>query len=355
MRQNTSSSTEGESTLKASSVMQVSDSGVGDRDAGVWCDPGLLSWVRVSGRDAVRFVDSFTTAAVSRVTDGHGCEGFFTDVRGQVLCLAGLLRCGDASDKCPAVEIFVDGDGATQLAEHLERYHIREQIEIDDVSEARSTVGLLGRSVLPLLEAVASPPDGLANLAEPFDHVALRLSGGGGAVVATRLVRCDWAGPQGWLLSCPSADAEKLQATLREAGFTASSGSLWEQRRIESGTPRACDLLPKTLPQELGRDSRAISFTKGCYLGQETVARLDALGHVNRRLVGLAIDSETVPLSGAVVSGAGDTIGQITSSCFSTALGRPLALAILPVKALLPGIERTVEGRAAETVQLPCW
>lgn len=335
--------------------MQVSDSGVGNRHASVWCDPGPLSWVRVSGSDAVRFVDSFTTAAVSRVADGHGCEGFFTDVRGQVLCMAGLLRCGDEPDACSAVEMFVDGHGAARLAEHLERYHIRERIEIEDVSDARSTVGLLGRSVLPLLETVASPPDNAAHLAEPFDHAVVRLSDGSGAVVETRLVRCDWAGPHSWLLTCPKTDAAKLQATLNDAGFAVAEAALWEQRRIESGTPRECDLLPKTLPQELGRDSRAISFTKGCYLGQETVARLDAMGHVNRRLVGIAIAGETVPPSGAVVSGGSGSIGQITSSCFSPTLGRPLALAILPVKSLLPGIERTVEGMAAETVRLPCW
>jgi hypothetical protein len=64
---------------------------------GSWCDPGRLSWVRVSGADAARFLDNFTTAAVGSVAEGHGCEGFFTDVRGQVICLAGLLRCGPAA------------------------------------------------------------------------------------------------------------------------------------------------------------------------------------------------------------------------------------------------------------------
>ena len=135
--------------------MQQDDVAAGP--AGQWCDPGPMSWVRVAGRDAVRFVESFTTASVGRVADGGGCEGFFTDVRGQVICMAGLLRCGGdaggdaggaaAAEQEPAVEIFADGDVGASLAEHLERYHIREPIEIEDVSAARSTRVVFGEEV----------------------------------------------------------------------------------------------------------------------------------------------------------------------------------------------------------------
>jgi folate-binding protein YgfZ len=171
--------------------------------------------------------------------------------------------------------------------------------------------------------------------------------------VDTRLVRCDWAGPEGWLLACDAKAAISLRELLVSAGFEHRDSSTWEQARIEAGTPRLCDLLPKTLPQELGRDARAISFTKGCYLGQETVARLDALGHVNRRLVGLAIDGDTVPAPGAGINLGSDTVGHVTSCCFSPTLSRPLALAILPVKLLAADTPLTVEGRPASPVHFP--
>ena len=132
------------------------------------------------------------------------------------------------------------------------------------------------------------------------------------------------------------------------AGFTHQGSSAWEQARIEAGTPRQCDLLPKTLPQELGRDARAISFTKGCYLGQETVARLDALGHVNRRLVTLTVDDDAVPPAGAAITSGSKTIGEVTSSCLSPSLGKPLALAILPVKSVTAEAELTIAGHPAQ-------
>jgi folate-binding protein YgfZ len=306
----------------------------------VWCDPGPISWVRISGADAVRFVDSFNTAAVSRVVDGAGTEGFFTDVRGQVICMAGLLRCGPDAGEEPAVEIVADGDVGSLLAEHLERYHIREPIEIADVSADRCTRIVLGAAIEAQLAALTAAPSP-RQLTTPFDHAELLLAAavaGGGAedgntaTMSVRLVRCDWAGPDAWLLVGRAEDAARLEAVLTACGVSAADPSVWNAARIEAGTPRQCDLLPKTLPQELGRDARAISFTKGCYLGQETVARLDALGHVNRRLMGFAVHSERVPLVGAAITADGETIGNVSSSCYSPKLGKPLVVAMLPVK-----------------------
>lgn len=311
-----------------------------------------MSWVRITGRDAVRFVENFTTAAVGRLQDGAGCEGFFTDVRGQVICLAGLLRCGPDSGEEPAVEIVADGDVGALLAEHLERYHIREPIEIEDMSAARCTLALLGASVGDSLAACFNGHRPVASLASGFDHAAYALQNGLDVALKVRLMRCDWAGPRAWLVACRAEDRSTLEQTLANAGLVAVEPSAWDTARIEAGTPRYHDLLPKTLPQELGRDHRAISFTKGCYLGQETVARLDALGHVNRRLVGLAVEGHAVPEVGAEITAADAAIGQVTSSCFSTQLGRPLVLAILPVKPIATAALR-VAGMTAERVELP--
>lgn len=317
-----------------------------------WWDTRPMSWVRITGSDAVRFVENFTTAAVGRLRDGHGCEGFFTDVRGQVICLAGLLRCGPDSGEEPAVEIVADGDVGEGLAEHLERYHIREPIEIEDMSAARCTLAVLGESIEDVLAACFEGQRPVASLASGFDHAAYSLKSGHDAAVMVRLMRCDWAGSHAWLLSCPAEDRSTLEQTLATAGLVAADPAAWETARIEAGTPRHQDLLPKTLPQELGRDDRAISFTKGCYLGQETVARLDALGHVNRRLTALAVQGDAVPAVGAEINAGDALIGHVTSSCFSPHLGRPLVLAILPVKPLA-NAALSVAGVPAERVELP--
>jgi tRNA-modifying protein YgfZ len=84
-----------------------------------------------------------------------------------------------------------------------------------------------------------------------------------------------------------------------------------------------------TLPQELGRDARAISFVKGCYLGQETVARIDALGHVNKHLKGLKFPPGPVPTAGASIEAGGKNVGTITSVADSPGWAHPVALAFL--------------------------
>jgi folate-binding protein YgfZ len=100
--------------------------------------------------------------------------------------------------------------------------------------------------------------------------------------------------------------------------------------RIEAGTPLyGVDFDERNFPQEVGRDEQAISFTKGCYLGQETVARIDALGHVNQRIVGVKFVGETIPTAGTELTAGGATVGHVTSAAYSPLLLTPLALAMV--------------------------
>ena len=93
-----------------------------------------------------------------------------------------------------------------------------------------------------------------------------------------------------------------------------------EVARIEAAYPSSGrDLTPDNFPQEIARDERAISFTKGCYLGQETVARIDALGHVNKYLVTLQFEAETMPPPGTSLYCDDQKVGQLTSVCWSPA------------------------------------
>ena len=146
-------------------------------------------------------------------------------------------------------------------------------------------------------------------------------------------------------------DWPRLAAHLRSTGVAEASREAVETVRIEEGRPEAVDISEKTLPQELGRDARAISFTKGCYLGQETVARIDALGHVNRRLVAIAVDGPVA--AGAGLRSGGETVGTITSACHSPRVGAGLGLAIALAKRLGPDAVLEVDGRPARVVTVP--
>jgi len=112
------------------------------------------------------------------------------------------------------------------------------------------------------------------------------------------------------------------------------------------GTPHPVDIRDKTLPQELGRDRRAISFTKGCYLGQETVARLDALGHVNRRLAVVVIAGPVAP-DADVLCGS-EAWGRVTSAAIAPHLGGTVALGLLAARAA-PGRSPSQAIRPADS------
>jgi len=306
-----------------------------------WVDTGRHSVLLVSGPDAVRFIDNFTTAAVSPLAVGRGTEGFFTDARGWVLALTTILRTTDG--------LWIDAPAglAVGLREHLEHYHIREQFELTDASDAFTHVVVAGPQSAAWLEARC----GAILPTELLGHVRGQLG-----PVPVAIVRIDWYGPTSFLLQAATADRKRLTAWLESERLPAANAVAAEAVRIEVGMPAPADIPEKTLPQELGRDQRAICFTKGCYLGQETVARIDALGHVNRRFVALAIDAlehSPLPAAGAVVRAGNEVVGRLSSVCFSPALACGLGLGLLQSKILAATQSLEVEGVAARVVGVP--
>jgi folate-binding protein YgfZ len=298
--------------------------------------------VMVRGRDALAFVDHFTTAAVTRLAEGGGCEGFFPDARGHVIALATILRTADG------VVIDVGAGRGPSLAAHLEHHHIREAVEIVDESAGHAVVCVSGPDAAGWLVSRAG-----AVPTAPLGHVATSLG-----PVPALIVRCDPCGPEGYIVQVAAAHAARLVAWFAEQGLPSAADAAFEAARIEEGTPLPADLPEKTLPQEVDRDERAICFTKGCYLGQETVARIDALGHVNRRLVALATapadatgGAGAVPAVGTEVRSGADVVGRVTSACFSPLLGTGLALAIVHNRAVAGPL--TIDGQPARIVPLP--
>jgi len=303
-----------------------------------WGDCGRRAVLLARGPDAVRFIDSFTTAAIAPLAVGSGTEGFFTDARGWVLALANILRVDDG--------VWIDAAAglAATIAEHLERHHIRERFALEDATAAHAQVILAGpRAAAWLAERCDVPPP-----VERLEHRAARLGD-----VAVAVVRIDTYGPDGFCLRVAAADRHRLVELLRSAGVTEAAPAAWRTARIEAGMPEPDDIPEKTLPQELARDARAISFTKGCYLGQETVARIDALGHVNRRFVAVAFTA-AVPAGEPAAVHAGDEVaGRLTSVCRSPLLGCGLGLGLLQTKALAAGMPLTVGGGDARVAPLP--
>jgi len=302
--------------------------------AASWADLVSRGTVRATGGAAATFVDKFTTAAVGTLAPGDGTEGMFTDVRGWVIALAAILRTEDG--------LLIDCDAAVAatLRDHLEHYHIREDVVLVDASHDERCVAIVGPGAAQwLADRLTSDAP-----ATPLRHRSLRCGRTDAIIVAV-----DWFGAEGFLVRVPANDLSALHEWLAAEGLPRGDAAALDALRIEQRFPLAQDIPEKTLPQELDRTARAISFTKGCYLGQETVARIDALGHVNRTLVLVAVEGDDVPRPGAVVSCGGEDVGTLTSSCASPRLG-VCGLAIVHRRGFEPGATLTVADRAARIV-----
>jgi folate-binding protein YgfZ len=151
----------------------------------------------------------------------------------------------------------------------------------------------------------------------------------------------------------PSKVSDIVRGLVAE-GFVVAGPKAFEAARIEAGMPvYGIDFNEENLPQEVGRDDRAISFTKGCYLGQETVARIDALGHVNQRLVGVRFFGSDLPAGGMELTREGRIVGAVTSAAFSPKLDAPIALAMVRREANSPGTRLASAIGECEVVALP--
>jgi len=171
-----------------------------------------------------------------------------------------------------------------------------------------------------------------------------------------RVVRLSSTGEEGYEVWLEPEALRSFWRAALDAGLGSACGTeALESLRIEAGIPRyGQDLAEDTLPLEAGLLS-ALSFSKGCYIGQEIVERARSRGHVNWKLVGLRLQAGApVPKPSETLTSDGRTIGEVTSACFSPSLDRPVALAYLRREVSEPGTSLAfATGSVAEVVQLP--
>jgi folate-binding protein YgfZ len=277
----------------------------------------LFGWscVIVAGADRQAFLNNFCTNDVKRLSPGESCEAFFTNVKGKIV--------GHGLVISTATELIVIGSPgqAARLIEHLDRYVIREDVQLRDATNERSVFLVTGESA-----------------ASQAGTIEWRLLGN----------------TRSGLRQTELSGRERLLETLFKNGLTECDMAAFETLRIEAGTPLfGVDFVERNLPQEIGRDRQAISFTKGCYLGQETVARIDAMGHVNQRIVGVRFDGSQVPAAGTELTHTDAKVGHVTSATLSPQLNAPLALAM--VRREHQGVGSRLESSAGpcEVIALP--
>ncbi|MCH2179802.1 MAG: hypothetical protein MK106_13460 [Mariniblastus sp.] len=251
--------------------------------------------LQLSGEDRVKFLQSFCTADINAMAPLEVREAFILNGKGKTLGHVHVLMLLDA------LLLVGAGGQSVALMEHLDMYIIRDDVQIKDLSNSMRSFLLTGKRAA----------DGLADLfgTAPEQGMCQTVGVEGGECHAAF---AEFAGDCFWL-GVPKLAVKDWVSHLAGAGFAPLSVETLAMCRLAKGTPWfGVETTADNLPQELNRDEKTISFTKGCYLGQETVARIDSLGRVNRLLVVLDFLNEE-PLVGQELVMDGKPVGRVTS------------------------------------------
>jgi folate-binding protein YgfZ len=314
------------------------------RTAGVFRleDRALLE---VRGSDRVRFLQGQLTNDVARLDASRrdsGCHALVLTREGRIVAEFHVIARPDA------FWLETDAAAAPAAIARLEKFVIADDVAIADRSSAFARFGVEG----PRAPEVIATAVGVA-LAIPDDGAVAAQIDGAEVVIAA----FGWSGESAQQIFVARDDAVRVDAALRAAaiahGAVVASGATLEVLRVEAGVPHfGAELGEHTLPAELRLEQRAISFTKGCYTGQEVVARMHSRGRVGHLLVGVAIDGDALPSIGSALEAGGARVGEVTSVAHSPRAGA-IALGFVRRGFDEPGTALVAGGRTARVVALP--
>jgi tRNA-modifying protein YgfZ len=294
----------------------------------------------LTGGGAAEFLNGQVTNELADLRPGEGRYAAFLTPKGKMLGDLRILAIGEAAGdaNAPAAELLLDTERSSlqALFDMIRRYKVGYDVELHKRTVERGLLSLIGPAASATSGAEALGFDEHANAPVQIDGIA------------ALAVRTD----VGVDLICDASDAERLTAALVQRAAVAVSEPAAEILRVESGRPRfGLDMDDTTIPQEAALNDRAVSFTKGCYVGQETVARLHYKGKPNRHLRGLRLSAPAA--TGEELHLGERVVGRVGSCLVSPRFG-PIALALVRREAE-PGatVEIGERGATAVVVELP--
>jgi len=312
------------------------------------------AFLTASGPDAASYLHRMTSNEVSGLTPGQGRYALQLDTLGHIIADFHVLRMDD--------HVLLETDWLRRgpLREVLEKYIVADDVEVADASpadggasEQLAELAVEGPQSGRLLKAALS--QGVLPGAE-LNHAWVRFG-----ETPVLVVRVSETGEEGYRLIFVTEYAqnvwEALSAQRRAVDWKPVGRAALNILRTEAGIPwYDADIDERTLPPEAGLEQRALSYTKGCYLGQEVIERIRSRGHVNRKLTGLrlSLKGSAVPPAGAKLLSDGNEVGHITTAVHSPTLGAAIALGYVRREHLEPGTQLGVEGGGtAEVAALP--
>ena len=296
--------------------------------------------VEVSGAEAVQFLNGMLTNDVAGLEEGAWMHAAFPNPQGRLLASVRVLRDG--------ARFLFDTEPASYapLLKLLERFTLAGDFRVRDLTDKTALVSLQGARAAEIA-AVALGGDAVARIGR--GRVAIALAAWGREPL--RVIRATHTSEDGFDLFVDAEKAEYLWDALVAAGARPAGFDALEVLRVEAGLPRyGVDASDSNVVLEVVDESEAVSYTKGCYAGQEIIARIHWRGHVAKRLTGVVFerDAEPTPESRLRDCAEGREAGRVTSVVYSPQLGRRVALALVKYDFLAPGTELKVFDGDAE-------
>jgi folate-binding protein YgfZ len=304
------------------------------RKAAAVAEKDWFGILKLTGNERASWLQGMVTNDVQKLPPGAGCYAAHLTPQGKIVAHMHILADDDA------LWLSLERAAISRLRDAFDKLLIMEDVQIADASGEYDILAMLGPQGRSVLESWLGEPLRIDGLYRHQKFADCR-------VMESVL---------GYDLWVPREQAGKILRALAASGATAIDRGTWDVLRTEAGIPvYGIDIDETTTMPEIG--THGISYEKGCYIGQEVVAKVKYIGHVNRRFAGLILAGNDLPKLKSPIRKGGKEVGYVTTSLLSPGLGKPIALGFVSRTAYGPGTEVEVvsEGKAlaATIVDLP--
>ena len=296
--------------------------------------------IRITGPDRTKFLQGLITNDVMGLTEGQGLYAAILNPKGRMLADLRIYAIQEA------LLVDLDREITDKTVQILNRYKLISKAKLEDLTDSLVHLAVYGPSAKPLLEKVLGSP-----LPHPpqedleFSSIPVQWRG-----QPIYIIQSMYTGEEGYDLLVPAQQGGALWKEVLDAGSSFGIRPIGlealESLRVEAGIPRyGIDMDENTFPPEAGLEEKAISYTKGCYVGQETIARIKTYGQVHRKLMGLILEagpSDPLPQHNDKILKNGEEAGFVTSAVHSPVLNKNIALGYIRRKMIQADLQVTV-------------
>jgi folate-binding protein YgfZ len=307
-------------------------------------DLGFRAWISLTGSDRTRWLNGMVTNNIRDLAVGHGVYSFLLNPQGRILGDMFVHNLGEV------LMVETDRSQAEKIVATFDHYIIMDDVEVADINEKQTSLGLGGPKSRAILNAAGIEVPEL----QPLQRITPQCNCDCGCVNCT-VVRGEDGPQESYEIWLAPQDVYKTWRALLAAGATPVGSEALEMQRVAAGIPLyGVDIRERDLPQET-EQMRALNFNKGCYVGQEIVERIRSRGNVHRKFTGFLAEGVAAIAAGAKIVSGEKEVGEITSvAALRTSSGeRMVALGYIRREVGVPGREVMIATTKATVVQLP--